>query len=328
MNHYENILNSNIIGSNWTQLIINVFGNWIGDLIFPGKAAMINFLQQESSGCGGCGATNIVNSNEGEIENEVYTQANTGENQAAGNASIIRTGGANVKTNLLNIANTNLYNQNWFFVGINNFGSWKGNIFSLPPGLDISGDSNGIQVYNLGPEDVGNQSSGNSLNIVNDNTGSIKNSIVVNVSTGKNTANSDGGSAVINTGNANVLTNLVNILNSNITGNNWLLGMINIFGSWEGDLAFGQPDSLIAESAVTSPNPAEAGGTITYTLTYFNNGDADATQVTIVDDYDEGYLSITDPGSGVVHDNPGEIQWDIGTVPVGGSGSVSYSVVK
>ncbi|MCD6500633.1 DUF11 domain-containing protein [bacterium] len=323
-----NSLNSNIIGSNWTQLIINVFGDWMGDLVFPGKEEMEEFVNQNSSQCGGgCGNTNIVNSNEGQIENEVYVAANTGGNQANGSSTVIRTGNANVKTNNLNIVNSNLQDNNWLFIGINNFGKWEGNIFSLPPWLKMSEDSNGIRIYNVDSCDFNEATGTNSLNIVNDNSGFIKNSIIVNVSTGNNSANAGGGQATIETGDVNVLTNLVNVLNSNIINNNLLFGTINVFGNWQGDLAFGRPDLWIAESAVTSPNPAEPGGTITYTLNYFNNGNADATKVTIVDDFDERYLSIADPGDGIVKENPGEIQWNIGDVPAGGSGTVSYTVL-
>ncbi len=330
-----NILNTDIIGSNWTQLIINVFDNWTGDLVFPGKGKMQGFLNQKPRSCeGDCGDTNIVNSNEGEIENKVHVQANTGENQSNGNSSIIRTGQANAEVNLLNIANTNLYDKNWFFVGINNFGNWKGNVFSLPPGLEMSGDSNSVQIYNLELEDVNNptedfdnNTSGNSLNIVNENTGIIKNNIIVNLSTGENSAISSNGQTTIETGDANTLTNIANLLNSNIVGSNWLLGTVNILGDWNGDLAFGRPDNWIGGSVASSHNPVSPGETITYTLTYINNGDADATQVMIIDDYDEAHLSIIDTGGGIIIDNPGEIQWDIGTIAVGGSGSVSYSAV-
>lgn len=322
-----NVLNSNIIGLNWTRFIINIFGDWMGDLILPGKEAMQQFNEQGSSGCGGnCQSTNMVSSNEGQIENEVYVTANTGGNTASGNSSVIRTGNANVKTDVLNIANSNINNQNWFFMGINNFGNWKGEIFNLPPGLAMKEDFGGIKIYNLGLDDFNsNSTESGTLNIVNNNSGFIKNTVIVNVSTGGNSANSSNGSAVINTGDANVFTSLVNILNSNITGNNMLSGMVNIFGNWEGDVAFGRPDLFLGESVITSSNPAEPGGLITYTLTYFNNGDADATGVTIVDDFDERYLSVTDVGGGTVIDNPGELQWDIGTVPAGSSGSVSYS---
>jgi uncharacterized repeat protein (TIGR01451 family) len=322
-----NILNSNIIGLNWTRFIINIFGNWIGDLTFPRDEVMQEFIESDSSGCGeNCEDSNIVSSNEGQIENEVLVVADTGQNTITGGSGVIETGDANVQTEVSNIANSNVNGGNWFFIAINNFGEWKGNVYGLPPGLGMDKDSGSVKIYNLSPDELNSQSTAsNSLNIVENNSGSIKNSVIINVLTGNNSANST--SATIETGDANAVANLVNILNSNITGVNWLSGMINVFGTWEGDLNFGQSDCWIGESAITSPNPPKLGGAITYTLTYFNNGDIPATGVTIIDDFDERYLSITDPGGGTVIDNPGEIQWNIGTVPAGGSGSVSYSAV-
>ncbi len=324
-----NILNSNVIGSNWFQFIINIFDDWAGDLILPGKETIQDFVEQESSTCGGnCESTNVVSSNEGAIENDVYVFTNTGQNtiNRTFDAGTINSGHANVRSNVLNVANSNIADRNWFFMAVNNFGSWEGNVCSLPPGLTINEDFEGIKVYNLTPDDLnGDSSNGSALNIVHDNSGYIKNSIAINISTGGNSISTSGGSTVINTGDANVLTNLINILNSNVSSSNWLLGMVNIFGNWQGDVAFGRPDLWLGESAATSSNPAEPGGTVTYTLTYTNNGDADATGVTIIDDFDERYLSVTDTGGGTVIDNPGEIEWDIGTVPVGGSGTVSYS---
>ena len=320
-----NLLNTNVIGSNWTNLIINVFDNWVGDLILPNKDSVQGFLDQPTACIGGCGAS-IINTSEGVVENEVSINADTGTNEAEGEDAVIYTGDSTVKSNIMNMVNTSSVGGRWLIMAINVFGGWKGNIFSLPPGLDIAEDINGIKIYNLDSDGFNNPAGNTVLDIVNDNTGFIKNSVIVNVSTGDNTAFAENGEAAIQTGNANVFSNLINILNSDLIGTNWLLGMINIFGTWEGNLAFGRPDLWIGESAITQSTPTQPGGTITYTLTYRNNGDADATGVVITDDFDERYISIKDKGGGTVIDNPGEIMWKIGTVPAGGSGSVSYTV--
>ncbi|MFZ5559879.1 MAG: hypothetical protein ACOZAL_03770 [Patescibacteria group bacterium] len=323
-----NTLNTNILGSNWIRLIINIFGNWVGDLVLPGKEAMEEFMEHQSPVCEGpCDGTNIVNSNEGEIENEVLINADTGQNAASGDSAEINTGNANVGANILNLANSNITNSNLFFIAINNFGSWQGNIFSLPPGFGISGDFDGVRIFNSGPNGTDGSTNGNSFDVVNDNSGSIKNGVVMNLFTGNNSAQSPDGSASINTGNINAFIDLTNILNSNVTGSNWLLGAINVFGSWQGDLAFGRPDLWIGESVEMENNPAEVDERITYTLTYYNAGDADATGVVLTDDFDENSIGISDPGSGVVFNNPGEIQWDLGTIPPGGYGAVSYTAV-
>jgi len=323
-----NVLNSNILGSNWTRFIINIFGNWIGDLVLPGKEAMQNFIENQSSSCGsGCDAENIVASNSAEIENNVDVYTDTGENQASGNPAQINTGNANVDVNALNVANSNITHHNMFFAAINNFGKWQGNIFSLPEGFNLSGDINGIKIFNSGPNGLIEETGSGSQNLVEDNSGSIENAVIINVLTGNNSAGSENGEAGIRTGHANVVANLINILNSNLTGVNMLIGLINIFGSWQGDLAFGRPDLWIGESVQMENNPAEVDERITYTLTYYNAGDADATGVVLTDDFDENSIGISDPGSGVVFNNPGEIQWDLGTIPPGGYGAVSYTAV-
>ncbi|HUW97017.1 MAG TPA: hypothetical protein VMW58_14635 [Anaerolineae bacterium] len=69
---------------------------------------------------------------------------------------------------------------------------------------------------------------------------------------------------------------------------------------------------------------ADPGDTIRYTIEFENIGAADATGVTIVDDYEEEFVaSIT------VVDRQGEdtgtaIVWDLGVIEVGSSGSVAY----
>lgn len=336
-----NLLNVNIAGSNWYNLIVNIFDEWTGDLVLPGKAKMRSFANSaDNSGicAANCGIS-ASNTAEGRIENGIYIASDTGGNEAIGNAASIHTGNADSKTNLLNIANADLIGSNWFFMAINNFGGWEGQIYSLPPGFSAIGDSGDIKIYNITPDDLVGKSSAETgvgvqdkdlednktLVVENNNYGVIKNSVVINVSTGGNSALGAGG-ATIETGNASALLNIINVLNSNITGGNWMLGMVNIFGKWKGNLAFGRPDLWIGMSAAGSPNLARPGETITYTLTYANTGDADATGVTIKSGFNERYFSVASSDGGETADASGEIQWNIGAIPAGGTGSVSYSL--
>lgn len=333
-----NFLNTNIVGANWYNLIINIFDDWTGDLVMPGKAKMGEFLNSSGnigSGCvgGNCGIS-INNSDEAMIQNQVVVNADTGANSATGDSTIIRTGEANAQANIINVANTSSVGGNWFFMAVNNMGTWEGQVFSLPPGLMASGDLSGTKIYNITPDALGGENSAgagssagqsNNYTVNNTNTGNIKNSIVLNVLTGGNSASGNGAS--INTGNANALLNLINILNSNINGGNWLLGMINIFGKWKGNLAFGRPDLWVGANAVDAPVAPGSGQIINYNLTYTNKGDADATNAAIVGDYDERYFSVEDSGAGIVDEKTGKIRWSLGNVPVGKIGSVSFSLM-
>jgi hypothetical protein len=69
-----------------------------------------------------------------------------------------------------------------------------------------------------------------------------------------------------------------------------------------------------------SPDPVPPGGALIYNIIIGNIGSANATGVTIVDDYDETILTITDPDGGHISDPPDTITWNGGiTIPVGGS---------
>jgi uncharacterized repeat protein (TIGR01451 family) len=80
---------------------------------------------------------------------------------------------------------------------------------------------------------------------------------------------------------------------------------------------------ILTITKTDSPDPVEPGGTLTYSITVTNTGNANATGVTVVDDYDETILNITDADGGI---NDGDtITWDGGiTIPTGDS--VSFTV--
>jgi uncharacterized repeat protein (TIGR01451 family) len=71
---------------------------------------------------------------------------------------------------------------------------------------------------------------------------------------------------------------------------------------------------------------AKPGDLITYTLTYWNNGELPATAFTIVDDFDERYVTVVDAGGGVV--SGGKITWTLAgpLVKADGMKTLTYSV--
>jgi len=97
-----------------------------------------------------------------------------------------------------------------------------------------------------------------------------------------------------------------------------------IFGNNEDFVPFTDIDLAITK--VADLETAEPGDTITYTLTYRNLGETEASNFTIVDDYDERYVSVLDSAGGVVAD--GKITWTI-TGPLGmedGPQTIVYTV--
>jgi uncharacterized repeat protein (TIGR01451 family) len=80
-----------------------------------------------------------------------------------------------------------------------------------------------------------------------------------------------------------------------------------IFGNHEPFLPFTDIDLAITKAADVAT--AAPGATITYTLTYRNLGETEATNFTIVDDFDERYVTVLDAAGGVVAD--GKITWTL-----------------
>lgn len=65
------------------------------------------------------------------------------------------------------------------------------------------------------------------------------------------------------------------------------------------------------------------GGFVEYKLTYANTGNVDLTNVYIVDNYPEEYLTISDTGGAT--DNGNSLTWMIGDLAIGGTGTVAYT---
>ena len=85
----------------------------------------------------------------------------------------------------------------------------------------------------------------------------------------------------------------------------------------------GMAPILVIEK-IDSPDPVEAGVKITYEITVSNYGNADATNVSVVDDYDETKITIVDADGGV--DDGYNITWN-GGITIPASGSVFFTVV-
>lgn len=63
---------------------------------------------------------------------------------------------------------------------------------------------------------------------------------------------------------------------------------------------------------------------LTYTLNYRNVGNAEATNVSIIDDYDESRMDVYDSSGGTVSD--GKITWNIGNLEPSASGIITYKL--
>lgn len=73
------------------------------------------------------------------------------------------------------------------------------------------------------------------ITVNNQSTSTIENSNTIVANTGKNEINSPG-ETYIQTGDINIINEIINIANINISGNDWFFAFINIFGQLDGDI--------------------------------------------------------------------------------------------
>ncbi len=268
-----NVVNTNIVDSKYFLLVFNNFGDWSGDLVFPNANFFDNFLSLFNPECDCQNSdTFIANDNSAEIINDINTSSNTGNNESWGN---IDTGNAFSYSNSLNLVNKNMYNDSSFYLVVKVFGDWKGDIFNLPPGIAWGKTEGGIVLYNEQSGIPNTSGASGGISILSSSTANIINDIQVSANTGDNI----GGS--IETGNAYAGSNTVNIANTNIISSNWMAALVNIFGDWNGNISFGQPDLWVGLTA-NIEGKAEAGSSVFFKATIKNKGDARASDINIL----------------------------------------------
>lgn len=277
-----NVVNTNIIDSNYLLFVFNNLGEWSGDLVLPNGDFFESFFKNFDKKCESCDFNNIdvKNSNQASVINSLETESNTGNNDIFGDTNV-HAGRATSVSNILNQINENVYNNPSFFLIIRIVGNWAGKIFNLPENIGWQKSDNNIVLYDKSYRDsfITNSNEfigGGVLSLENNNTGFIENNIKLEANTGKNDLVGDVSSLI--TGNAFTGLNLVNIVNTNIISSNWIRAIINIFGDWNGNVSFGQPD-LWMGTVLDTKDELIPGSVAKFKTTIKNNGDALATKI-------------------------------------------------
>lgn len=282
-----NIANTNIIDANYMILTFSNFGDLLGDVVLPGKHLLEKLFQTIDTDAP---PANMSINNQAAIENNVSVAAATGDNNASGT---ILTGNATTYSNVFNQVNTSAINSDSFTMLFRVSGDWSGQIYGLPENLTWEQSGNTIAITNA--LNIGNTAvSTSAISADITNSAHITNTVSVSASTGNNstTASEQG---YIETGNAYAAANITNIANTNILGRNWSLLIFDIFGDWQGDISFGQPDLWIGGTANTKNGTTGAGQELTYTFTISNLGDATATNVLLSGELDSDVITIDQP---------------------------------
>lgn len=247
-----NILNLNITGDDFMHLIVNIFGTLNGTIDLEDIASALNITNSDleiiakgdSNGStqddnnvdttNSQTSTQINNTNNAVVNNQIEVTGISGENTVEGNdgTADIVTGRIKVLANLMNFINTNFSGEKWSFLMINIFGSLAGDI--IVPGTEnyLSSGMGGADL----PEGLVSNNDDNS-SVTNSNSVTLNNQINANGISGENNQNqNDDEGHTTSAGNVDVTTQIMNYLNYNLTGNNWVFLIVNVFGTWMGKI--------------------------------------------------------------------------------------------
>lgn len=265
-----NMANTNLNVAGWLFGVVNIVGDMVGDIILPQNSSSGNTTTDTAAGVyvgnsdTGFNSNNQAtlnstlnetfdNANSAKVTSNVDVGANTGNNTASAN-----TGGGSVNsgTSAANVSNSTVANTNtvdeegtvWMVI-VNEAGKWVGHIIGAPwgstaasNGLPITQQTGGAgsTVYNAGTGPNSQNSSTYNLTsdtgVSNTNDASISNNITANANTGDNDASYNTGKGEIDTGDAKTGLNLVNMVNTNVTAKKFVAILVNVLGSWVGDV--------------------------------------------------------------------------------------------
>lgn len=267
-----NAINSNLLGG--ALFVIDIFGNLVGDIILPTVAGGDASGSSSGTAVGNAGngsdstntasasqtnTTNLDMNNNAALLNVIDVDANTGNNGASdntGGSSTIDSGEATVDANVINFANVNAAgvggneNEPIWLVFVNEAGNWIGKILgadpnatmAASPGLVVSTDADGNMIVKnaqngSGSDNTASAGTTNTQNIAMTNNATVNNTLDITANTGRNSANGNtGGNSNIKTGDTNVVANIVNFVNTNFIGRPVMVALVNVFGSWKGDV--------------------------------------------------------------------------------------------
>jgi hypothetical protein len=311
-----NLANTNIVGSNYLLTLINAFKNVNNDIVFP---SLQSFFSDHVSGS----SISSTTDNSTAVDNSVILNADSGSNHIAGsNGGIIATGNTASTSSIFNELNATSLGNDSVSLLFKIHGIWNGSVVGLPSTLNIMRGDDGSIYISSNNTGAGNAAhTGAAVSVNSDSNALIHNTIALAALTGNNAIN-NATNALITTGNAFAGANIANIANTTVVGKNWLFGITNIFGDFNGNIVFGRPDLWIGEKA-DKPDPVTNNVEVRYTYAIKNKGDATAHHVTVTDHYDAAHLVIDDASVPYTVNN-GSVVFNLDTMAPGASTVIVY----
>ncbi len=330
-----NLVNTNIINSSYLLLAFNNFGDINDTITLPSADFFSRLFNNGAVTTSMNSSTYTVNDNNNVTFTGTTTaDAITGDNQALEQATsteqvqptgsgTVNTGSAYASSNTYNQLNTNNVGGTSVFMLFRVAGNWNGQVIGLPEGLAQNiyqnGDDKYLEFTSIGASTTPamkwlQKYNSSQFVAAATNTAAIDNNVQVEASTGANQAISDTGDATVNTGDAYASASVVNLVNTNIIGQNWIFAIFNVFGNLNGNIVFGGSPLLLI-TADPSSRTVAPGSDVDYTFTVTNSGNANASNVVLNASFDNTLLSF-DPSQGGEVTPTGE-SWHLGNIPKG-----------
>lgn len=299
-----NIVNINLYNSTLTIANTNIFGNFTGDVVLPSELYFTNFMSVGATDNSNASldsvkkvVIDISNDNEADIENNVNINGVTGDNALIGTGtpagtegdvddSEISSGDAQSGASVQTLANTNIINGKWYIGMVNALGSWSGNVYSLPNEVAMIPTTTGYSffastaenadgTYELLDDAILDASSTEETEVIisNENDAKIVNNVNIDAISGENgIINEEVEDSSVRTGNTLTLASILNIVNLNLINADVFIGVVNVLGTWDGNVVFGYPDLAVTQR-MSGNVPSKAQDSARYTVNYANTGD-------------------------------------------------------
>jgi hypothetical protein len=261
-----NQVNTNLIGINWYFQVNNIFTVTNEDVVLPYEFDYINLDNPQ--------ATTFLSyqiNNSADVVDSISAVSNTGNNQTIENNNQIVTGNAITNIWSKNIVNTNIIGDNWFSLQINCLGVCNDNLLTNSF-IDYGGQ---------------NETKINSVNLSIENNATVKNNIQATANTGNNQIT--GNNNQVTSGNATTSVKILNVVNTNLVGNNWYFYMLNLYRPFQGQILFSRPDLNV--SLKTNSINSKIHNTALLLLSYENTGNYKAKNVFIVLESENGKIN-------------------------------------
>lgn len=314
-----NVVNANVVDSNYRLLTFNAIGDLDGDLILPTED-LFNAYFSQPNGMNQLehpeDASLVSNNlNELDLNNNLDTYAESGLNTITSDREgDITTGDSEAESSVLNKVNENIFGGDSLYILLRVHGYWDGEIVGLPDGLTYEWTPFGVIIYNEDAEIAPSQMLGYDVDSFtaqfdNFNDVVINNNVSITANSGDN--NLTGIVTKVTTGDAYASANVMNIANMNVVGANWSMAVITIHGDFDGNVSFTETDLELTGNYTAPQEPLAPGDSVQFTYSVTNAGSATAPDVTVRQTLQNalstsGYATVTqalgdiDPGETVL----------------------------